>query len=162
VTLGHLSVIRRAARLVDRLVVGVATNPSKSPLFSLEERVATVAREAAGLGGMGSGRIMARITAVPFRGLLVDFARAQGADVLFRGLRSATDLDYEDQMAGMNAVLAPEVETVFLLSEPRLRPIASSLVRDVARLGGDVSAFVTSAVRDEVTARIATPGQARR
>ena len=145
-TLGHLSIIRRAARLVDRLVVGVATNPSKSPLFTLEERVATVARETAGFG---------QVDVVPFRGLAVDFAHAHGAAVLVRGLRSATDLDYEAQMAGMNAQLAPDVETLFLLAEPALQPIASSLVRDVARLGGDVSAFVTPAVRDEVTARLA-------
>jgi len=144
--LGHLSIIRRAARLVDRLVVGVATNPSKSPLFTLEERVAAVERETRGFG---------RVEVVPFRGLAVDFARAHGAAVLVRGLRSGTDLDYEAQMAGMNAAMAPDVETVFLLAEPALQPIASSLVRDVARLGGDFSAFVTSAVRDEVAARLA-------
>lgn len=146
VTLGHLSIIRRAARLVDRLVVGVATNSSKSPLFTLEERVATVARETASFG---------RVDVVPFRGLAVDFAREHNATVLVRGLRSATDLDYEGQMAGMNAQLAPEVETLFLLAEPALQPIASSLVRDVARLKGDISAFVTPGVRDEVTARLA-------
>lgn len=144
--LGHLSIIRRAARLVDRLVVGVATNPSKSPLFTLDERVAAVARETAGFG---------RVDVVPFRGLVVAFARAHGAGVLVRGLRSATDLDYEAQMAGMNARLAPDVETLFLLAEPALQPIASSLVRDVARLGGDVSAFVTAAVREEVAAKLA-------
>jgi pantetheine-phosphate adenylyltransferase len=146
VTLGHLSIIRRAARLVDRLVVGVATNASKSPLFTLEERVATVARETAGFG---------RIEVVPFRGLAVDFARQHDSNVLVRGLRSATDLDYEGQMAGMNAQLAPDVETLFLLAEPALQPIASSLVRDVARLKGDISAFVTPAVRDEVMAKLA-------
>lgn len=146
VTLGHLSIMRRAARLVDRLVVGVATNSSKSPLFTLEERVATVARETAGFG---------RVDVVPFRGLAVTFAQEHGATAIVRGLRSATDLDYEGQMAGMNAQLAPGVETLFLLAEPALQPIASSLVRDVARLGGDISTFVTPAVREEVTVRLA-------
>lgn len=142
---GHLSIIRRAARMVGRLVVGVAVNPSKSPLFDLDQRVATIARETAGMGA---------IEAVPFTGLAIAFARAHGATLLIRGLRSGTDLDYEDQMAGMNAAMAPEVETVFLLAEPALRPIASSLVRDVARLGGDVTNFVPSAVAREMAARL--------
>lgn len=143
--LGHLSIIRRAARMVGRLVVGVAVNPSKSPLFDLDQRVATIARETAGMGA---------IEAVPFTGLAIAFARAHGATLLIRGLRSGTDLDYEDQMAGMNAAMAPEVETVFLLAEPALRPIASSLVRDVARLGGDVTNFVPPAVAREMAARL--------
>jgi pantetheine-phosphate adenylyltransferase len=148
--LGHLSIIRRALRLVDRLVVGVATNPSKSPLFTLEERVATVTREAAALDGARPGRV----EVVPFRGLAVAFAREHGAGVLVRGLRSGTDLDYEAQMAGMNAAMAPDVETLFLLAEPALSPVASSLVRDVARLGGDASRFVPAAVLDEVAAKL--------
>jgi pantetheine-phosphate adenylyltransferase len=147
-TLGHFDIIGRAARLVDRLVVGVTTNPSKSPLFTLDERMALIRDEAAAAG--------ASVEVVPFdRTLLVDFARAHAAAVIVRGLRSGTDFDYELQMAGLNARLAPELETVFLAAAPALQPIASSLVKEIARLGGDVTGFVTPAVRAAMTAKLA-------
>lgn len=147
-TLGHFDIIQRAARLVDRLVVGVTTNLSKTPLFTADERMAMIRDEAALLG--------AAVVAVPFADqLLVDFARAQGATMIVRGLRSGTDFDYELQMSGLNARLAPEVETIFLAAAPALQPIASTLVKEIARLGGDVAPFVTPGVRDAVAARMA-------
>lgn len=142
-TLGHLDVIARAARLVDTLVVGVTTNPSKSPLFSLEERIALVRAETDGLPDS--------VSVVPFdAALLVDFARSHGATTVVRGLRSAADFDYEYQMTGLNRRLAPDVEGVFLMSDPALQPISSTLVKEIARLGGDIAPFVTSGVRDAV------------
>lgn len=146
-TLGHLDIIGRAARLVDRLVVGVFTNASKSPLFGLDERLAIMSREVAGLPGT--------IEVTACSGLLVDFARQAGAQAIVRGLRSGTDFDYEAQMAGMNAMLAGEIETIFLVAAPALQPIASSLVKEVARGGGDISGFVTPAVAADVAARLA-------
>ena len=145
-TLGHLSIIRRATKLVDRLIIGVTTNPSKSPLFSLEERLATVAREVE--------RFSADIRVVTYNSLLMDFADREGASVIVRGLRAMTDFEYEYQMAGMNQQLNDRVETVFLMADAALQPIASTLVKEIARFGGDISRFVSPGVRDEVAAKL--------
>ena len=143
-TLGHLDIIRRSMTFVDRLVIGVGANSAKAPLFTQAERVATVQRETAGIKG---------VEVRPFDGLAVDFARSEGAGVIVRGLRTGSDLDFEAGMAAMNKMMAGEVETVFLVASPELQPIASSLVRDVARAGGDVTRFVTSAVAAELRAK---------
>jgi len=138
VTNGHLDVIGRAARLLDRLVVGVSVSTGKAPLFSLEERVELVQAEIAEI----SDRNGTIIEVLPFEGLLVDFARQVGASMIVRGLRAVTDFDYEFQMAGMNYRMAPDVETVFLMASERHQFIASRLVKEVAALGGDISSFV--------------------
>ena len=151
ITLGHMDIIRRGAKLVDRLVVGVTTNPSKSPMFSLEERMAQVERECAGLD--------ADIRVVSFDLLLMDFAEREGASVIVRGLRAVADFEYEYQMAGMNQQLNDRIETVFLMADVALQPIASRLVKEIALFGGDISKFVTPAVRDEVVARVAATGR---
>lgn len=143
-TLGHLDIIRRALGLADKLVLGVANNSSKSPLFTLEERVALLRQETEGLGA---------VEVREFSGLAVDFARAVGARFIVRGLRSGSDLDYERPMAAMNATMAPQIETIFLAAAPALAHIASSLVKDVARGGGDVDLFVPPAVAAEIRAR---------
>ncbi|RZM10459.1 MAG: pantetheine-phosphate adenylyltransferase [Sphingomonas sp.] len=146
-TLGHMDIIRRGATLVDRLVVGVTTNPSKSPMFTLEERMETVRREVAAIAG--------DITVVSFDSLLMDFAVREGARVIVRGLRAVADFEYEYQMAGMNQQLNREVETVFLMADVALQPIASRLVKEIALYNGDIAKFVPAAVRDEVVARVA-------
>ena len=143
-TLGHIDIIRRALGLADRLVIGVATNSTKSPLFTLEERVAAVTREVAAIGA---------VEVREFDGLAVAFARSVGARFIVRGLRSGTDLDYESPMAAMNATMAPEIETIFLVAAPAFAHIASSLVKDVARGGGDVDLFVPPAVATQIRAR---------
>ena len=144
-TLGHLDIIRRAIRLADKLVIGVSTNSSKSPLFTLDQRVALLSQEVAGIDGA--------IEVRDFEGLAVAFARSVGAEVVVRGLRSGTDLDYESPMAAMNATMAPEIETIFLAAAPAFAHIASSLVKDVARGGGDIEHFVPPAVAAEIRAR---------
>ena len=146
VTLGHMDIIRRATKLVDRLVIGVTTNPSKSPMFSVDERMASVRREVAGIGG--------DIEIVSFNALLMNFAEAQGASVIVRGLRAVADFEYEYQMAGMNQKLNDRVETVFLMADVSLQPIASRLVKEIARFGGDIAKFVPPAVKDEVAAKV--------
>jgi len=143
-TLGHIDIIRRAIGLADKLVIGVATNSTKSPLFTLEERVAAVTREVAAMGA---------VEVREFDGLAVAFARSVGARFIVRGLRSGTDLDYESPMAAMNATMAPEIETIFLVAAPAFAHIASSLVKDVARGGGDVDLFVSPAVAAQIRAR---------
>lgn len=145
-TLGHMDIIGRAAGLFDRLVVGVFTNASKSPLFTVEERLALMERETSALPG--------RIEVRAATGLLVDFAASVGAIAIVRGLRNASDFDYEAQMAGINGQLAPDVDTVFLVAEPRLQPISSTLVKEIARNGGSIAAFVTPSVAAETKARI--------
>ncbi len=150
-TLGHMDIIRRGAKLVDRLVIGVTTNPSKSPMFTLEERMATVRREVAGIG--------AAIDVVAFDSLLMDFATREGASVIVRGLRAVADFEYEYQMAGMNQQLNRHVETVFLMADVALQPIASRLVKEIALYGGDVAKFVTPGVREELVARVARLGR---
>jgi pantetheine-phosphate adenylyltransferase len=151
VTLGHVDIIRRGAKLVDRLVIGVTTNPSKSPMFSLDERMAMVRREAAAIGG--------EIEVVSFDSLLMDFAEREKASVIVRGLRAVADFEYEYQMAGMNQQLNNRIETVFLMADVALQPIASRLVKEIALYGGDIGKFVPAGVRDEVTARVAELGR---
>ncbi|MDF2605002.1 MULTISPECIES: pantetheine-phosphate adenylyltransferase [Sphingomonas] len=151
ITLGHMDIIRRGAKLVDRLVIGVTTNPSKSPMFSLEERMAQVERECAGLD--------ADIRVVSFDLLLMDFAEREGASMIVRGLRAVADFEYEYQMAGMNQQLNDRIETVFLMADVALQPIASRLVKEIARFNGDISKFVSPAVRDEVVARVEQTGR---
>ena len=149
-TLGHMDIIARAARLVDRLVIGVTTNPSKSPMFSLDERLAMIVREAATVEGP--------IEVVAFDSLLIDFAAAQGAQLIVRGLRAVADFEYEYQMAGMNQQLSETVETVFLMADVALQPIASRLVKEIALYGGDISRFVPPTVNHEVIARVRAQG----
>lgn len=146
ITLGHADIIARAAKLVDKLVIGVTTNASKSPMFLDDERIAMVKREVAGLGG--------NIEVVGFRSLLVDFAREQGATILVRGLRSSIDFEYEYQMTGMNAQMAADVETIFLMSDVALQPISSSLVKEIAKFNGDISKFVSASVKDDVLGKV--------
>lgn len=150
VTNGHLDIIGRAARLVDRLVVGVAINIGKEPLFPLDERVELVRAEAIAVAA-GSGAV---IEAVPFEGLLVDFARAQGAGMIVRGLRAVSDFDYEFPMAGMNRRLDPAIETVFLMASETNQFIASRLVKEIARMGGDISSFVPRLTLERTLARV--------
>lgn len=138
VTNGHLDIISRAARLLDRLVVGVAINTGKGPLFSLEERVELVQAEVAPIAAK-NGNV---IEVLPFDTLLVHFARKVGASMIVRGLRAVSDFDYEFQMAGMNTRLDPGIETVFLTASERHQFIASRLVKEIAYLGGEISSFV--------------------
>ena len=151
VTLGHMGIIRRGAKLVDRLVIGVTTNPSKSPMFTIEERMATVRREVAGIGG--------DIEVVEFDSLLMDFAEREHASIIVRGLRAVADFEYEYQMAGMNQQINPRVETVFLMADVALQPIASRLVKEIALYGGNIAKFVPEAVREEVVARVEKIGR---
>jgi len=151
ITLGHMDIIRRGAKLVDRLVVGVTTNPSKSPMFSLDERLDMVRRETANIG--------AQIEIVAFDSLLMDFAERMGAAVIVRGLRAVADFEYEYQMAGMNQQLNNRVETVFLMADVALQPIASRLVKEIALYGGAIDRFVPSRVVNEVVARVEKIGK---
>ncbi len=146
VTLGHMDIIRRGATLVDRLVIGVTTNPSKSPMFTLDERMAMVGREVASIGGA--------IDIVPFDALLMHFAEQQGASVIVRGLRAVADFEYEYQMAGMNQQINNRIETIFLMADVALQPIASRLVKEIAIYGGPIHKFVTPSVEEEVQARV--------
>jgi pantetheine-phosphate adenylyltransferase len=143
ITLGHTDIIQRAMALVDRLVIGVAINRDKRPLFSLEERVAMVQAECAPIVAKTGGEIVVH----PFENLLIDCARDVGATVIVRGLRAVADFEYEFQMVGMNRAMDDTVETVFLMADARRQAIASKLVKEIARLGGDVSKFVTPDVR---------------
>lgn len=151
VTLGHMDIIRRGAKLVDRLVIGVTTNPSKSPMFSIEERLASVKREVA--------EVDTEIKVVAFDSLLMDFAEREGANVIIRGLRAVADFEYEYQMAGMNQQLNDRIETVFLMADVSLQPIASRLVKEIALYGGDIRKFVTPVVEREVAARVEQLGR---
>jgi pantetheine-phosphate adenylyltransferase len=153
ITLGHMDIIRRAAHLVDRLVIGVTTNPSKSPMFTVEERLAMVTRE---IADVTDG---AEIGVVAFDSLLMDFAEAQGALMIVRGLRAVADFEYEYQMAGMNQQLNAEIETVFLMADVSLQPIASKLVKEIAFYGGAIGRFVTPAVEAEVRERVELIGR---
>lgn len=150
ITLGHMDIIRRGAKLVDRLIIGVTTNIAKSPLFDDDERIAMVKAEVAGLDG--------DIEVVGFNSLLMDFADAQGASIIVRGIRGVTDFEYEYQLTGMNRQLNDRVETVFLMADVSLQPIASRLVKEIAIFGGDIHKFVTPAVREAVVGRIAERG----
>jgi len=142
VTLGHVDIIQRAMALVDRLVIGVAINRDKGPLFSLEERVAMVQAECAAIVAKTGGEIIVH----PFENLLIDCARDVGATIIIRGLRAVADFEYEFQMVGMNRSLDASIETVFMMADARRQAIASKLVKEIARLGGDVSKFVTPPV----------------
>jgi pantetheine-phosphate adenylyltransferase len=151
VTLGHMDIIRRGAKLVDRLVIGVTTNPSKSPMFTVEERMAMVRREIADLEG--------DIAVVSFDSLLMDFAERQSASMIVRGLRAVADFEYEYQMAGMNQQLNDRIETVFLMADVSLQPIASRLVKEIALYGGNISKFVSAAVAADVGERVERLGR---
>lgn len=150
VTNGHLDVIARAARLLDKLVVGVAINTSKGPLFTLEERVELVTAEIDSIAER-NGMV---IEVQPFQGLLIDFARKVGASMIVRGLRAVSDFDYEFQMAGMNYRMAPDVETIFLMASERHQFIASRLVKEVAILGGDITSFVPPRTFERVMQKV--------
>ncbi|WP_417626082.1 pantetheine-phosphate adenylyltransferase [Pararhodobacter aggregans] len=148
-TLGHMDIINRACALVDRLVIGVAINRDKGPLFSLDERVAMVEGETAAL----SERTGVEIVVHPFENLLIDCARDVNAGVIIRGLRAVADFEYEFQMVGMNRALDDKIETVFLMADARRQAIASKLVKEIARLGGDVTKFVPAPVNTALRGR---------
>jgi pantetheine-phosphate adenylyltransferase len=151
VTLGHLDIIKRAVKLVDRLVIGIANNPSKSQIFSLQERIEMVRRESAPLAGDGR----ASISVETFDCLLIQFAQKLGARIIIRGLRAVSDFEYEFQMVGMNQRLDQEIETVFLMADARYQAIASRLVKEIAAFGGDVGAFTTPTVAAALKQRFA-------
>ncbi len=153
VTNGHMDIIYRAARMLDRLIVGVAINAGKGPLFSLDERLEMVRAETSQLPDVGGC-----IEVVGFESLLVHFAREQKATVIIRGLRAVSDFDYEFQMSSMNAKLAPDIETVCLMASDKHQFIASRLVKEIALLDGDVSQFVSERVRDRLVAKVAQRG----
>ena len=142
ITLGHLDIIRRGSRLVDKLVIGVTTNPSKQPMFTVAERMEMVRREIESLP--------ANVEVVEFDTLLMNFAVAQDATMIVRGLRAVGDFEYEFQMAGMNQQLNSSIETVFLMADVSLQPIASRLVKEIARYGGAIDKFVTPSVAADV------------
>jgi pantetheine-phosphate adenylyltransferase len=142
-TNGHIDIFGRAMKLVDELVIGVAVNESKKPLFSLDERVAMVKAECAKLNGPG----LAEIRVLPMHGLLMKFAEACGAQIILRGLRAVQDFEYEFQMTAMNEQLNPDIETVFLMADVRHQAVASRLVKEIASLGGNISSFVTPEVK---------------
>ena len=146
-TLGHLDIIRRGVHLVDRLVIGVTTNPSKEPMFTVAERLVMVEREIDGIPG--------DIAVVEFDSLLMDFAVREQASIIIRGLRAVADFEYEYQMAGMNQQLNDDIETVFLMADVSLQPIASRLVKEIARYGGKIDKFVPPAVVADVAAKLA-------
>lgn len=152
ITLGHADIIRRGAKLVDQLIIGVTTNPSKNPMFTPDERMAMVSREVAALG-------IDNVSVIGFNALLMRFAEVQGASVIVRGLRAVADFEYEYQMAGMNQQINASIETVFLMADVSLQPIASKLVKEIALFGGEIAAFVSPAVREDVLARVASMGR---
>lgn len=148
VTNGHLDLIRRASQLCSAVVVGVASNPKKKPLFSLEERVAMIRYE------LDKQELSHKVSVLGFEGLLVDFARKQDAQILVRGMRAVSDFEYEFQLASMNRSLAPDVESVFLMPSENYSFISSTLVKEVAILHGDVSRFVTPHVYEALKAKV--------
>lgn len=152
-TNGHLDVLKGSLAIADEIVIGIGVQASKQPLFTFEERVELI--EAAAREEMGADA--GRLSIVSFRGLLVDIAPRHGASILIRGLRDGTDLDYEMQMAGMNRSLAPEVQTVFLPASPEVRHITATLVRQIAKMGGDVRHFVPAHVAERLAERLAAP-----
>lgn len=152
VTLGHSDIIRRAVKLVDKLVIGVAINRDKGPLFTLEERVDMLETELDPIRADVPGVVL---EVRPFENLLTHFAEDVGASVVIRGLRAVADFEYEFQMVGMNQRLNPDIETVFLMADPRHQAIASRLVKEIARLGGDITAFVPPTIKTRVLERFA-------
>jgi len=151
ITFGHTDVITRAARLVDRLVIGVAINRDKRPLFSLEDRVAMIEAECAKIAEHTGTEIAVR----PFENLLMRFAEEVEADVIIRGLRAVSDFEYEFQMVGMNRALNDDIQMVFLMADAQYQAIASKLVKEIARMGGDITAFVPPAVAAALRAKFA-------
>jgi len=151
ITMGHVDIIRRGAALVDRLVIGVAINRDKGPLFSLEERVEMVEAECANC----AEDIECEIVVHPFENLLIDCAHDVGAQIIIRGLRAVADFEYEYQMVGMNRAMDDSIETVFLMADAKHQAIASKLVKEIARLGGDISKFVTPEVKKAMMAKFA-------
>ena len=152
VTNGHLDVVRQAARLADCVVLAIGTHPGKAPMFSVEDRLAML-EETCGPLARAAG---CELRCTTFADLVVTAARREGATLLIRGLRSATDFDYEMEMAGMNGSMAPDLQTVFIPAAPVVRPITATLVRQIAAMGGDVSAFVPPPVAARLTARFAS------
>lgn len=152
ITLGHMDIIRRGAKLVDELIIGVTTNAAKSPMFSDEERIAMVEREVAAIGD-------STIRVVGFDSLLMDFAESLGASTVIRGIRGVTDFEYEYQLTGMNRQLNDRIETVFLMADVSLQPIASRLVKEIALYGGNIAKFVTPAVHADVSGRVDRQGR---
>ena len=150
ITLGHIDIIQRAMAMVDRLVIGVAINRDKAPLFALEERVFMVEEECREIAARVGGEIVVH----PFENLLIECARDVGAGIIIRGLRAVADFEYEFQMVGMNRALDSSIETVFLMADARRQAIASKLVKEICRLGGDVSKFVTPAVDAALVRRL--------
>ena len=148
VTNGHLDIIGRAVKLVDKLVIGVAVNQDKGPLFSLEERVEILQQETARLNSV------AEVVVEPFESLTMQFAEAIGADIIIRGLRAVADFEYEFQMTAMNQQLNRDIETAFLMADPRHQAIASRLVKEIARLGGDISSFVPAGVAERLLVKL--------
>jgi pantetheine-phosphate adenylyltransferase len=146
--LGHLDILARAVKFVDKLVIGVAINTGKGPLFTLEERVEMVTRETAHLSKL------AEIEVRPFETLLMHFARQVGAQVIVRGLRAFSDFEYEFQMTAMNQQLDRQIETVFLMADPRHQAVASKLVKEIASLGGEISPFVSPGIAERLLARL--------
>ena len=146
VTLGHYDIIERSSRIFDRVIVGVLCNSAKTPLFTTDERVEMLRYVTAELPN---------VTVLSFDGLLVDFARQQSADVIVRGLRAVTDFEYELQMAQMNRVIAPEIDTLFLTTNLKYAYLSSSMVKEVARCGGDISEFLNSRIAEIVTEKLA-------
>ena len=153
ITSGHMEVVRRSLRLVDKLVIGPAINIGKGPLFSLEERIEIIKDDIAEFPEADRSRI----EVVPFEGLLIHFARQVNASVIIRGLRALSDFEFEFQLAGMNRHLAPELETVFLTPGENYAFISSSLIREIARFGGDVSAFVPVVVNEAISRKLGKP-----
>lgn len=147
VTRGHMDIIKRGAKLVDRLVIGVTTNAAKSPMFSDDERIAMVKREVAAIG-------IENIDVVGFNALLMDFAESQNASIVIRGIRGVTDFEYEYQLTGMNRQINDRIETVFLMADVALQPIASRLVKEIAMYGGAIDKFVPQTVAKEVATRV--------
>ncbi len=152
ITLGHMDIIRRGAKLVDQLVIGVTTNISKAPMFGDGERLSMVEREVAAAG-------ITNVRVVGFNALLMDFADQQGASIIVRGLRAVADFEYEYQMAGMNQQINDRVETVFLMADVGLQPIASRLVKEIALYGGPIDRFVSPAVTRDVIERVDSIGR---
>ena len=153
ITSGHSEIVRRSLRLVDRLVIGPFINIGKGPLFSLQERIDIIKEDIEDFPQADKDRIQV----LPYEGLLIHFAREVGASVIIRGLRAVSDFEYEIQMANMNSRMEPEVETIFLMASDRHQFIASSLVKDIARLGGDTSQFVSKKVFERLKKKFAKP-----
>ncbi|HKJ73054.1 MAG TPA: pantetheine-phosphate adenylyltransferase [Alphaproteobacteria bacterium] len=151
ITFGHMDILRRASKLVDRLVVGVAVNPGKDPLFEFDERVEMVKHVTEPM----SSELGIEIDVRPFDGLLIHFAEEVGASIIIRGLRAVADFEFEYQMVGMNRTLNPDIEIAFLMADAKYQAIASRLVKEIAALGGDISAFVSPEVVKRVTERLA-------